>query len=59
MPAFTVAGTSDKIWNYNDLLNFLIANQHNSIDLTIEPEAICLENLGLYKIGRASCRERV
>lgn len=50
MPAFTVAGTSDKIWNYNDLLNFLIANQHNSIDLTIEPEAICLENLGLYNL---------
>jgi hypothetical protein len=50
MSAFTIGCTSDKIWNYNDLLNFLIANQHNSINLNIEPEAICLENIGLYNL---------
>lgn len=50
MNKFTIGCTSDKIWNYNELLNFLIANQHNSIELNIQPEAICLENLGLYNL---------
>lgn len=50
MNKFTIACTSDKIWNSDELLNFLIANQHGSIELNIEPEAICLENLGLYKL---------
>jgi hypothetical protein len=50
MPKFTIGCTSDKIWNINDLLNFLISNQNDSIKLNIEPEAICLENLGLYKL---------
>ena len=50
MTAFTIGCTSDKIWNYNELLNFLIANQHDSIELNIEPEAICLENIGLYTL---------
>jgi hypothetical protein len=47
---FTVACTSDKIWNITELIEFLAANQHNSIVLNINPEAICLHNLGLYKI---------
>lgn len=50
MTTFTIGCTSDKIWNYDKLLNFLIDNQHNSIELNIEPEAICLENLGLYDL---------
>jgi len=50
MNKFTIGCTSDKIWNHDELLNFLIANQHNSIKLIIEPEAICLENLGVYKL---------
>jgi hypothetical protein len=50
MPTFTIGCTSDKIWNLDKLLNFLIANQHDSIELNIEPEAICLENIGLYKV---------
>lgn len=50
MSTFTVSCTSDKIWNYSSLLNFLIANQHNSIDLMIQPEAICLKNIGLYEL---------
>lgn len=50
MNKFTISCTSDKIWNYNELLNFLIANQHNGIELNIEPEAICLETLGLYDL---------
>jgi len=50
MTTFIISCTSDKMWNYNDLLNFLIANQHNSIKLDIQPEAICLENLGVYEL---------
>lgn len=50
MSTFTVSCTSDKIWNYNDLLNFLIVHQHSSINLQIEPEAICLTNIGLYNL---------
>ena len=47
---FTVNCTSDKIWNTTDLVAFLATNQHKSIVLDINPEAICLHNLGLYKI---------
>jgi hypothetical protein len=50
MNKFTIACTSDKIWNYSDLLSFLIANQHEHIEIDIEPEAICLENLGVYEL---------
>jgi len=50
MTTFIISCTSDKMWNYNNLLNFLIANQHNSIKLDIQPEAICLENLGVYEL---------
>jgi hypothetical protein len=46
---FTVSVTSDKIWNLEQLLDFLIANQQGHIRLHINPEAICLENVGLYR----------
>ena len=47
---FTVSCTSDKIWNTTELVAFLAANQHKSIELDINPEAICLTNLGLYDL---------
>jgi len=47
---FTVSCTSDKIWNTVDLVGFLADNQHSSIELNINPEAICLTNLGLYDL---------
>ena len=50
MSEFTVAGTSDKIWNLGEFLDFLIANQHSHIQITINPESICLKNLGVYKL---------
>jgi hypothetical protein len=50
MNKFTIASTSDKIWNHSNLLSFLIANQHGHVEIDIEPEAICLENLGVYKL---------
>lgn len=47
---FTVSCTSDKIWNYTDLVRYLAANQQQAIELDINPEAICLHNLGLYDL---------
>lgn len=47
---FTVSCTSDKIWNYTDLVRYLAANQQQAIELDINPEAICLHNLGLYNL---------
>lgn len=47
---FTVSCTSDKIWNISDLVGFLAANQNKHIELNINPEAICLTNLGLYNL---------
>jgi hypothetical protein len=47
---FTVSCTSDKIWNLLDLVEFLVDHQNCSIELDIVPEAICLTNLGLYKL---------
>lgn len=47
---FTVSCTSDKIWNLPALIEYLAANQNQDINLRLEPEAICLEHLGLYQI---------
>lgn len=47
---FTIHCTSDKIWNTANLVGFLAANQHSAIELEINPEAICLTNLGLYDL---------
>jgi hypothetical protein len=47
---FTVSCTSDKIWNITELVGYLAANQHQSVTLDINPEAICLTNLGLYNL---------
>ena len=50
MNKFIIAATSDKLWNYNNFLSFLIANQHKHIEIDIQPEAICLKNLGVYEL---------
>lgn len=47
---FTVQCTNDKIWNQVELIQFLNDNQHKSIVLTVNPEAICLHNLKLYDL---------
>jgi hypothetical protein len=47
---FIVSATSDKIWNLTDLIQFLSSQQNKHIVLDINPEAICLTNLGLYDI---------
>ena len=47
---FTIHASDDKIWNHRDLIKFLVDNQHKPIELVINPEAICLESLGLYDL---------
>lgn len=48
--AFVVHATNDKIWNIYELLNYLSDHQYKDISLTLIPEAIDCESLGLYKI---------
>jgi hypothetical protein len=50
MNQFCIGCTSDRIWNLIDLIKFLVENQHQKIEITLEPEAICLTNLGVYDI---------
>jgi hypothetical protein len=50
MSAFKISATSDKIWNRSELLDFLIENQQGCIELNLEPEAICLDTLGIYDL---------
>ena len=50
MVIFKLAAVSDKIWNYNELINFLLKNQNSHIAIKMDPEAVCLENLGLYNL---------
>ena len=47
---FEVGATSDRIWNYTDLINYLVKCQHKTANLVVTPEAICLKNLGLYQL---------
>ena len=42
--------TSDRIWNTPALIQYLTQHQHQPIIIDIQPEAICLHNLGLYDI---------
>ena len=42
--------TSDRIWDVPGLIRYLVQHQNKSILIDIQPEAICLHNLGLYKI---------
>ena len=42
--------TSDRIWDMSSLVQYLAQNQHKSISIDVQPEAICLHNLGFYKI---------
>ena len=50
MNKFTIAATSDRLWNRNALLEFLTKTQHQTIELTLDPEAVCLRNLGVYDL---------
>ena len=47
---FQVSGTSDQFWNKDEFVKFLAQNQNKHISIDIVPEAICLTNLGVYKL---------
>ena len=47
---YTLGCTSDRIWSLAEFIQYLAQHQHKSIVIDIQPEAICLHNLGLYKI---------
>lgn len=47
---FVINGTSDRLWNEIELVEFLVKNQGRHIKLIVNPEAICLKSLGIYKL---------
>ena len=47
---YCVTCTNDQLWKLTELLAFLKENQGQSITLDINPEAINLKEIGLYKI---------
>lgn len=47
---FVISGTNDKIWNLIELIEYLVSNQNQNVKLRINPEAIDLDRLGIYKI---------
>ena len=47
---FVICGSNDKFWNQFEFIKYLVDNQNKSIELDIVPEAIDLENLGVYKL---------
>lgn len=47
---FTVHCTNDKLWNIVELVHYLSTNQHKSIRLLINPEAIDIGSLGIYRL---------
>lgn len=47
---FKLHCVNDQIWNMIELINYLVKNQQKDILIDIVPEAICLDNLGFYKI---------
>lgn len=48
--AFIIVGTNDMIWNMHDIIDYLVKNQNKHISLKINPEAICLNTINLYKL---------
>lgn len=47
---FIISGTNDTLWNQFELIDYLIKNQNKCITLQINPEAIDLNNLGIYQL---------
>ena len=47
---FKLGCTSDKIWNLREFVEYLLANQKQSIEFKVYPEAVCLETLGVYRL---------
>ena len=50
MNKFTISGTSDRFWNLPAFIKFLSEHQAQSIEIDLDPEAVCLQNLGVYQL---------
>jgi hypothetical protein len=50
MKKFTIILSDICIWNYHELLTFLITNQKKDVLLHLNFEGVCLTNIGLYKL---------
>lgn len=48
-PSFTVSLVSDKFWNMQDFVEFLVNNQHQQICVKSWPEAPCLHHNRIYE----------
>jgi hypothetical protein len=48
--SFRIAATSDRFWNKNQFIDFVIQHQNQAIKLYLDPEAICLRTLGVYEL---------
>jgi hypothetical protein len=48
--SFRIAATSDRFWNQNQFVEFLLRHQNQPVELHIDPEAICLGTLGVYEL---------
>lgn len=48
--SFQVFGTSDRFWNKDEFIRFLFVNLGQPIKITVAPEAVCMETLGVYRI---------
>ena len=45
---FVIHGTSDKLWNEIELIEYLVSKQGGIVKLIVNPEAICVRSLGIY-----------
>jgi hypothetical protein len=50
MNKFTIIPADRFIWNYQDLNNFLIQNQVNDVELSLNSEGPCCASIGLYDL---------
>lgn len=50
VPMCVIHATNDRLWNHKQLVQFLATNQGRTIELSVNPEAICLETLGIYDL---------
>jgi hypothetical protein len=49
-PSFAVSLVSDKFWNMQDFVKFLVDNQHQQICVKSWPEAACLQRNKVYEL---------
>jgi hypothetical protein len=49
-PSFRIGATSDRFWNLTEFVHFLAQHQGQAIELGLDPEAICLDSLGVYQL---------